>query len=279
MAVWGRDTPWRQGQVLSEDTARVVRPFQQTPSDVLAIVVSHDCDLAQDPSIEPMVEVIIGRRVVTVDGNFTFAKNARRLHLTFSGGAEHITVDLEANQKTQVAKDLLVEHQPIRNIKLTSNERNILQRWLAARYRRSAFPDEFDRRLERTGVRDRISKILNPIGTLIAAIYFDVDQGEEISRTKSDDPYTLAIYLLFSTETNPEAAEYAADTAKHAIRKTFRDRCFSKNTGAWHDIELVECEAFSDQAMTVQQAESFKRWSADHISLRTEPTQAMLNDE
>lgn len=279
MAVWGRDTPWRQGHILSDDTARAVRLFQQTPTGALAIVVSHDCDLAQDPSVEPMVEVIVGHRVATADGNFTYAKNARRLHLTFNGGVEHLTVDLEANRKTQVAKDLLAEYEPIGNINLTSIERNILQRWLAARYRRSAFPDEFDRRLERTGMRERLSKILKPIGTLIAAIYFDVDQGEEISRTRSDDPYTLVIYLLFSTETNPEAAEHAADTAKHAIRKAFRDRCLLKDTGIWHDIELVECEALSDQTMTVQQAESLKRWSADHISLRTEPVQVMLNDE
>src|SRR5271166_411944 len=87
---------------------------------------------------------------------------------------------------------------------------NILQRWLAARYRRSAFPDEFDRRLERTGVRDRLSKILKSAGTLVAAIYFDVDQGEEISRTGPDDPYTLAIYLLFSTDADPQAAEREA---------------------------------------------------------------------
>ena len=226
-----------------------------------------------------MVEVIVGRRVAAADGNFTYAKNARRLHLTFNGGAEHLTADFEASCKRQVAKGQLAEHEPIETVRLTSIEHNILQRWLAARYRRSAFPDEFDRRLERTGVRDRLSKILKSAGALIAAIYFDVDQGEEISRTGSDDPYTLAIYLLFSTETDPEAAERATEAAKQAIRKAFRDRCLSKETGTWHDIELIECEAISDQAMTVQQAESLKKWSADHISLGTEPAQTMLRDE
>lgn len=279
MATWGRDTPWRQGHVLPDQAVKAVGFLTGAPTDVVAIVVSHDCDLAQDPSVEPMVEVIVGRRIATADGNFTYAKNARRLHLTFNAGAEHLGAEFEASRKTQVTKDQLAEFEPIETVKLTPVERNILQRWLAARYRRSAFPDEFDRRLERTGVRDRLSKILKSAGALIAAIYFDVDQGEEIFRTGSDDPYALVIYLLFSTETDPEAAERAADAANQSIKKAFRDRCLSKETGTWHDIELVECEAISDQAMTVQQAESLKRWSADHLSLRTEPVQAMLRDE
>jgi len=278
MAVWGRNTPWRQGYVLPDQAAKIAGLFTEGQIDPVAVVISHDCDLAQDPSIEPMVELIVGRSIVNADGNYTYAKNARRLHLTFTGSVEHLTADFQATRRTQVAKDQLAAYEPAGTIKLTPIERNILQRWLAARYRRSAFPDEFDRRLERTGVQDRLSKILKSTGSLIAAIYFDVDQGEEVPRA-ADEPYVLAIYILYSTETDPEAAERAAEAAKQSIRKAFRDRCLSKGTGAWHDIELVECEAISDQAMTVQQAESLKRWSADHLSLRTESSQAMLRDE
>lgn len=279
MAAWERDTPWRQGLVLPDDAAKALQLLGDAADGKVAIVVSHDCDLAQDPSVEPVVEIIVGRWIQTADGNFTYAKNARRLHLTFSGGTQPHTADLIASRKTSVLKVKFAEYEPVEAVRLSSLERTILQRWLAARYRRSAFPDEFDTRLERTGVRDRLGKILKPAGALIAAIYFDIDQGEDISRVGSDDPYTLAIYLLFSTETDPEAAEQAAEAAKLAINKAFRDKCFSKTSGKWNDIELIGCDAISDQAMTVQQAESFKRWSADHISLRAEPPQVMLRDE
>lgn len=97
--------------------------------------------------------------------------------------------------------------------------------------------------------------------------------------SRDNDPYTLAIYLLFSTETDPESAEQAAEAAKQKIKNAFREKCSSKETGTWHDIQLIACEVISDQAMTVQQAENLKRWSADHISLRTETPQAMLRDE
>jgi len=248
-------------------------------TEALAVVISHDCDIAQDVGAEPSVEVIVGRRVVVADGNFTYAKSARRLQLTFTGGTEHLIVDLLASRKITIPKEQLVGHKPVEAVKLTSGELTILQRWLAARYRRSAFPDEFDKRLTRTGIRDRLGKILKSAGTSIAAIYFDVDQGEEVSRTGSDEPYALAIYLLYSTEVDPDSAQQATESAKIAIRKAFRDKCLSQATGTWRDIELIDCEAISDRAMTVQQAESFKRWSADHVSLRTEPQQAMMRDE
>ena len=210
------------------------------------------------------------------DGNFAHAKNARRLHLTFSGGTERVTGDLVASCKIPIEKERLAKFEPIAAVRLTPGEHTVLQRWLAARYRRAAFSDEFDKRLNDTGLRDRLGSILKRSGVLISAVYFDVDQGEEVFRA-ANEPYTLGIYLLYSTETDPDAAEKAANTAKVAIRKAFREKC--RQDGIWHDIELVECEAISDQAMTVQQAESLKRWSADYLSLRTDPPQSMIQNE
>jgi hypothetical protein len=279
MPSWGRNTPWRQGNALSDDAAKAAGLPAEPIGEVVAIVVSHNCDLAQTPSLEPDVEVIVGQKIPRADGNFTCAKNARRLHLTFSGSTEHLIVDLIAGRKIPIAKDLLVGYDPVPTLRLTSAEHAILQRWLAARYRRPAFSDEFDARLKRTGLLDEFRKIMKSSGAFIAAIFFDLDQGEEISRSGPDDLYALAIYLLFDTGIDPVVAEQEAETAKIAIKKAFRDKCLSKENGTWHDIELIECEIISDEAMTVRQAESLKRWSADHISLRPEQPQAILRDE
>ena len=279
MVAWGRDTPWRQGHVVSDDAAKALGLLPDSPNGVVAVVISHDCDLAQLPDTEPDAEIIVGHQITEVDGNFTYAKNARRLHLTFSGGDERLAADLVAARKMPVKKIQLAGYMPVETVRLTVAEHIILQRWLAARYRRSAFPDEFDRRLEKTGLRDRLGKTLKSFGALISAIFFDVDQGEDVDRSGSDDPYELGVYLLFSTETDPDAAEAAAEAAKLAITTAFREKCLSGKTGAWSDIELIECEVISDHAMTVRQAESFKRWSADHISLKIDPPQPMLRND
>jgi hypothetical protein len=76
------------------------------------VLVSHDCDIAQNPDVEPLVEVIDGRRIEAMDGNFAFAKNARRLHLTLTGGSQKLAVDLEASRKLQITKQRLGDYEP-----------------------------------------------------------------------------------------------------------------------------------------------------------------------
>jgi hypothetical protein len=82
MADWNRDTPWRQGHVLTNASSVALGVLREEDAAVaLAVVISHDCDLAQSPETEPAVEIIVARRVQAADGNFTHAKNSRRLHL------------------------------------------------------------------------------------------------------------------------------------------------------------------------------------------------------
>ena len=279
MVEWARDTPWRQGHVLPADaTMALVGAAPDQLDDRVAVVVSHDCDLAQVPDIEPDVEIIVGRRLKAVDGNYTYAKNARRLHLSFGAGNESLAAELPANGKSQIKKGDLAAFAPLASMQLDPNERTILQRWLAARYRRPAFPDEFDRRLDETGLRDRLGKVLKTHGASISAVFFDVDSGLDVARSGQNDTYAVGIYLLYSTEVDADAADKAANAAATAIRKAFLEKCSGKD-GVWLHIELVECEAIADRAMTVQEAEHLRRWSADHISLRAGPGHPILREE
>lgn len=279
MVEWARDTPWRQGHVLSADAATtlgVISP--EKLNDMVAVVITHDCDLAQSSDVETDVEIIVGKRLTVVDGNHTHAKNARRLHLPFSAGNEELAADLPATGKRRVKKSNLAAFSPLLSIQLHPSERTILQRWLAARYKRSAFPDEFDKRLDETGLRERLSKTLKAYGAWISAVFFDVDSGIDVARFGHNDTYAVGIYLLYSTEVDPDAADKAANAAATAIRKAFLEKCSGKD-GVWLHIELVECEAIADRAMTVHQAEHLRRWSADHVSLRAGPTHPILREE
>lgn len=279
MIFWDRDTPWRQGHILSEDALKELSLVPEESIGNIAVVISHDCDLAQLSTAEPNVEVLVGQIISSIDGNFSYAKNSRRLHLEYRGGTEQQTVDLSASAKASVPKGRLAQYSPVESIKLLPKDRGILQRWLAARYRRSAFQDEFDRRLNSTGLRDRLSTILKTSGALISAVYFDVDEGRDIPRVKDGEPYRLGIYLVYSTNHDPEASEKAANVAKSSIEKAFREKCHLKSSDSWKDFELSECVAMADRAITVWDAEYFQKWYADHISLKSIPPQVMMKDE
>ena len=271
MAVWNRDTPWRQGHVLTNESSvalGVVRA--EDAKTALTVVISHDCDLAQSPETEPTVEIIVAKRLQAADGNFTHAKNSRRLHLecTIDGAVTYL--DMQARGKTEIKKSGLADHSPAANVVLKPEDRSILQRWLAARYRRAAFPDEFERRLNDTGVAKRIAKIVEPLGKQLVAVFFDVDDGIEQDRKGEKDLYGLRIDLLYSTEDDPAVALEAAEKAAAAIAAAFRERCFDAVAG-WKWIELLSCETISDEAMTYAMSTQVKRWNMDYLSLRAEP--------
>ena len=249
---------------------------QEDQHHPLVVVISHDCDLAQDPTNEPVVEVIIGRRVDSLDGNFTNGKNPRRLHLPGTDAGAAICIELMATERRSIPKRDLVNHLPSATVLIDPARRNTLQYWLAARYRRSAFPDAFDSHLVEMGVARRIAKILEPLGNHIVAVFFDVDEGIEREHANATDPFTLSIDLLYSTDTEPAAAEAAAATAAGAITAAFRDRCFDKATSKWRGIELLACTPISDEALTYAMSLRLKRWNADYISLRAEPVQPMV---
>jgi hypothetical protein len=149
--------------------------------------------------------------------------------------------------------------------------------WLASRYRRSAFPDEFERRLtsKEFKLHEKIAKAVKPHGDLIAGVFFDVDEGAEVTRGGPDDTYTLDIIILHSADPDFDAAEKAAETAAKTIEQAFKDKLFDA-TKTWQHIELRSCDPVSESVLTYQQFRQLKRWRLEHISLAAEPQQPML---
>ncbi|MFZ1138582.1 MAG: hypothetical protein WAN76_05360 [Candidatus Sulfotelmatobacter sp.] len=247
----------------------------ESPDRTSVIVISHDCDLAASPAKEPRVEAILGRLIEKPDGNLTHAKNARALHVPFVRANQQQWVEMIATGKLTVEKTDLAAFAPRTDISLDQAEYPTFQRWLAARYRRSAFPDAFDKRLEESGTERQLVSILKRLGQHIIAIFFDVDDGKEATRTDPADVYALRIYLLYTTESNPEEAMAAAEEARQQIEEAFH-RVFLKPSGQWRDIELLECVVIADEAMTYRQSLQFKEWRLEHLSLRDDPPQPML---
>lgn len=270
-----REILWRQGQFLAEDAAvnfKLVAP--ENKGREILIVISHDCDISNRPEIEPNVEVIMGTRIDAVDGNCTHSKNPRRLHLLVKRGDTDVCLELWAKDKCLIPKQELFEFEPNNEFTLSGKESLTLQRWLAARYYRSAFPDEFDSRLKQTGLYKAIIKILKPLGHHIIAAFFDIDHEENVERDPND-VYTLTIYLLYSTENDPLDAERVTQEAAQSISKTFRKLCFDADSNTWCNIELMDCLPIADVVITYAQSQSLKKWNIDHLSFRTDPVQPL----
>lgn len=280
MTKWTRDTPWRQGHLLPRQMLLDHKIFPESELDTaLAIIATHDCDLTQSIELEPLVEIILGHKIATLDGNYTWTKNARTLHIELHGNTP-LFAAFYSGTKISIEKAKLTEYSPQTNLQLSVQGKSTLQRWLTLRYRRAAFPDEFERRLKdkQFKLAEKISKALKPHGPHITAMFFDVDEGQDVSRNGSDDIYILDIVLLHPIEPAYEEARIAAELAKSNIEQAFRAALFNTENNSWQQIELRYIDVLSEDALTYRQSTLFKQWRMDHISLEPKPNQPLLQD-
>jgi hypothetical protein len=270
MAEWTRSTPWRQGSIFDQEMLGAFReslPAIYRAADI-AIVVSHDCDVAASPSIEPVVEVIPGRLLQEENGSLTHAKDARRLHLTVteSGTGQRHFAEFKATDKFQVPKEQLAGTTPSSNYSLGLKELEILRRWLAARYRRHAFPDAFEKRFDK--VEGKFREALKKSSNYLRAIVFDLNEDSVTTSANSDDPYVLGIYLVY-TGANAEESLKVAQATKTKIEKAFQHSYM--HNGEWTEIELRNCDVISDYALTYAQYLELAEWRSEGLSLRSDP--------
>jgi len=277
MGEWSRETPWRQGDVLPDDASKALDlSHPESPERTFVVVISHDCDLTADPDREPFVELVTGRLVDAIKAD-SHAKSARRLQIEFHGPQGLLAAELSAVHKAFVNKDDLAPFDPRTDVSLDAQGLSILQHWLAARYRRAAFPDEFERRLKEAKMPRRIEKALDTAGKHVVAVLFDIDGGEDSQRNGPDDLYRLGIYLLYDTSQNESDAEAAARSAADVIEKTF-ESAFQSQDNAWKNIQLEYCDVISDQAMSYADSRMLKQWRLEYISLEDDPQQPVLDE-
>lgn len=220
-----------------------------------ALVVSHSCDIANSPDIEPEVEVILGVFKKESDGNYEHGKNPRTLHLTVRHEGGDKVIELQARNKISVSKHTLSQILPNIFFQLQPKGIKVLQSWLSTRYRRHAFPDEFNRR-----IKEIIKYIANEgrkHNKAILGIWFNLEPERELN---SDEPYELDIFVVYSSD-NPGYEE----EAEGLVRK-IKDKFGSINSG----IYLGKCKAYSEMEFTYHDMRTNYEYQFEHISIREE---------
>lgn len=267
-ATWESATPWRQGHVLSAEALAILKLDVPKDGEPVCVVISHDCDLANaDPAVEPSVEVIVGRVLPAADGNYTWAKAPRTLHISIERSGAPLVVELVATQKQYVPKSAFAEFGPDAAFAMDAKGLAVLRNWLAVRYNRAAFPDTFVRRMSTTKVGEKLAKTLAPHGDLISFTYFDLDGGQMIERVDGD-PYELSIVLVYPPGHSPDAAANAADKVVDAVQAM----CDTRLKGN-KDIHLKACFALSEDDLTVSRARVLTQWRLEHMTLKADSPQ------
>lgn len=263
-----RDSGWRQGDLLTQDSSRALGLVDATDDSHWAVIITHDCDLPN--AREATVEIIVATHVANPDSQLSYAKNPRRLHLTFEcTGETPLTLELLHSGRHVVPKEKFVEQASREaDITLPKEEKRTLKQWLAARYGRPAFPNAFENRLRKPigkrTVERQIGKILEPDAKYLVGMFFDLGEqrGEEVAE---GEPYALAIVVVYdATEGGGEARE-SAERVVGQLRTLF-DKAYGSLDVAT-EIALDSCEAVADTYLTLADLRRVDQWRLEYISL------------
>jgi hypothetical protein len=136
---------WKQGDVIKNDEFPASIEGQLENIDHLFVITTQSCDLVHHRlEDEPYAECIECLRIDKLKGDYTFAKNPRRLHLliSYTDGSEQ-PVEILAHRIYRFPREEMTTITPSADKYLSERNCKTLIRWLACRYDRPAFPDEF----------------------------------------------------------------------------------------------------------------------------------------
>jgi len=225
----------------------------------MAIMVSHDCDIANDNlDVEPTVELVVGEVVKVANGNFTNAKSPRTLHLELNSGECGIYFEFEAKNKFTVNKEDLCKVLPSSEFQLSSNSKYILQDWLSMRYKRQSLPNNLDSRLK------PLFKLLAKKGKKdpAAIIGFWISFDPIVDELPAGSPYELWVNIVYDSKI----------TDSVLLAESIRDEVQELFVTIDDQIVLLNAVAvFSEEEFTLGDLQKNVQYRFDHISNKVEP--------
>lgn len=252
------NTQLRQGTILSNSEIASLN-LESYNNDDIYLIISHDCDLMASLQTEEKIE-IIKCIFVEPDGNLTFGANVRKLHLPINhqGILKHIEV--RPQNKILIDKDKCIGLNPDGNFILTPKNLKLLQAWLAARYRRHAFPDTLTERLK------KVEKSIQKIGKTatitkgIISVFIEVDPPTD--ELPEDQPYELNIFVVYDSEAISGKAN--ATSLFTQIKKAI------ENAQAQGEALEANIEIRADTEFTLKDIRNSSEWRFEYLSFRGE---------
>lgn len=262
---------WRQGDLLTQDSSRTLGLIGAEVHNRWGIIITHDCDLPNQQ--ETSIEMIVATQVTAPNPQFLFAKNPRRLHLTFEcSGSTPLTLELLHCSRCIVPKKTFIEQASRQmDITLSQEEKRTLKQWLAARYGRPAFPNAFEDRLRTKAgkhtVERKIGKTLEPYAKHLIGMFFDLGEqrGQELTE---GEPYALSIIVVYDATAGASQARQAAEQAAEELQALFNTAFGDPSTAT--KIALDSCEAVADTYLTLADLRRVDQWRLEYISLQND---------
>lgn len=262
----------RQGSILTKDSAVALGLIDSQSSNRHCVIITHDCDI-YNPA-ETRVECIVATHPSNINPAFSHTAHPRKLNINYIlDGSQPITLELAHIDRKDISKERFLQEEKVdSNFQLPMQEKRVLKTWLAARYGRAAFPDQFEIRLKDKDLEKKIRRILQPIQIHLIGVFFLLG-ADRFNELLADSPYCLTITLAYDGiggTVAREAAEAGAAQLKQLFYKTYGTPDIAEGTA------LEDCVAISDMDFSLADIRKADQWRVDFISFREDPHGELL---
>lgn len=253
---------WLQGSLVKqENVLQLLDIFGDATlkcdsNNIALIVASGSCDVAS--SSDPIIEFSVARYIDNVEGNYSFNKNPRRLHCNLeSSMANGFCIQLFAHEKISIAKSQIPEGiTPDPGIRFNNNELFFYVEWLSGRYKRPAFPSEFDRRIDKQWKKDKRKREASRISEKVMGIYAKVLPDAEI---EADKNYAVDLLAIVVPNLDEEGVEYT--DIKNLLEKY-------KDVMQKAKMDVGEIRIFPESKISLGKFKQYKRFNLDELSFK-----------
>jgi hypothetical protein len=205
---------------------------------------------------EPVVEVTLARELgEDVNGLFTHSKNPRLLHFNVNKRGLATSHKAYSRERFTVPKPLLADVLPDPDRTISDSELVDIVSWILARYERTAFPDEFNRRTK-SAVDGKMKRALKGMPKL-RSLYVSLSDPKELPKNES---YVVTLLGVVRVE------DYSDVDVRAAIEKGMMR--IAAALRACEGIFVDEVTVGPENEVTLDDIRYLARWNFDYISLK-----------
>ncbi len=251
---------WRQGSILPSELfpqVGIATNLEFCEGKAYPIVISQDCDVVHHSySDEPFIEIIRAASVEQPDGSLQDAKSYRKLHLKLFATDSYKPFQLSIHERGLIDRRLLEKCGPSKDLTVLPDDIKLLANWIAQRYRRDSFPDEFMRRISEKKGKKRFKKLLEEQGLLITGIFLLLNSSGELT---IGTPYKVTVYATVRTQT------YDNDLQREKLEETFLNN-FTDLLNGFSGVEVEDYYLVSEAEFSLDDVRNTRRMDFDSIS-------------
>lgn len=247
-----RTNGWRQGAIVrTEDVGKFVTGIPLGSDDKL-MIINQDCDVVCNSyDKEPNVEFLILKPVAYLDGSLSLGKNPRLIEVVLTDDSGEKYYQCSIHDRHLCPRPILETTTPDPSTGIVDKHLVAVQGWLAARYTRDAFPDEFNYRLPSR----KFATALKRHGKFVSEILIALNPWDELDASENYEVRIVCTMLVGDYE----------DTAKKEASKRLVEN-ISRVIDAADGINLESCELLSEEEVSLNDYRVFKTIYFDYLS-------------